>query len=615
MYMSKITTKLTLKSLITAAFLGAVCSHSAAFENAVVRMKMLDGSQSEKVVPFEKVGGAFRITVPVGGISREVRHVDILADDAKAAKGESGFFVLGDSTYGEFKYDSGTYIPPFCHMPIFGMKTPRGAFLAVVKGLKFEQTPMVKAINGKYTVFPRFFISDPDCNTRNKITRTIAFDPYEDIVVDFYPLPANATYADMAKVYRNYQLSRGEVKPLRERMKGNPALAYTADSIYVRVKHSRKMSDKKNPAHRMQTVENEPELEIFFTFDDFADIMRRMKAEGIDKAEMSSVGWNISGHDGRFPQYFPVEEKLGGEAKFRAAIAEGKSLGYHINCHINPFSVFAVSNRFNDNGIAMYPNGKPFFDYFQPGGDAFRPCFQRFHDLWIKDDFKKMKALGLNGIMHLDVMSCVAPYPCKDPMHPLNRKQTVEYENKVGAYAHEIFGGLASEGGLDHLAPTLDFALYLFTYPKWEGNPQMLVEKYIPLWQLVYHGIIISNPFYTTIDALYPKSYATSDQRKAYDYLDNPEKRWLKTIEFGGRPTFYYTDYKNLKPMKRAYDEFQKLKHLQLQFMQNHAEIAKDVFATTYENGEEVVVNYRAEPFEYRGQKIPAKGYKLISAK
>ena len=341
-----------------------------------------------------------------------------------------------------------------------------------------------------------------------------------------------------------------------------------------------------------------------------ADIMRRMKAEGIDKAEICSVGWNISGHDGRFPQFFPVEPKLGGEAKFREAIAEGKSLGYHINCHINPFSVFSISNRWNDNGIAMYPDGSPFFDYFQPGGKAFRPCFQRYHDLWIKGDFKKMKALGLNGIMHLDVMSFVHPYPCKDPMHPLNRQQTVDYENKVGAYAHEIFGGLASEGGLDHLAPTLDFALYLWSYPDWEGKPEKLAEKFVPLWQLVYHGIILSNPYYTTIDALYPKSYATSDQRKAYDYLENPETRWLKAIEFDARPVFYYTDYKNLKPMKRAYDEFQKLKHLQLQFMQDHREISKGVFVSTFESGEEIVVNYTSAPFEYKGESVPAKGYR-----
>ena len=90
-----------------------------------------------------------------------------------------------------------------------------------------------------------------------------------------------------------------------------------------------------------------------------------------------------------------------------------------------------------------------------------------------------MSALGLNGIMHLDVISFVPPYPCKDPMHPLNRKQTVEYQNKVGEYARKIFGGLASEGGYDHVARTLDFALYLWTYPLWDDNPEMLPEKYV----------------------------------------------------------------------------------------------------------------------------------------
>ena len=602
-----------LKKLLFAALAVFVCQWAFSLENATLRIKNRGGSVVEKSVRMEKAGDALRVRVPVREISRDIKFIDIIADDASAKKGEAGFFVLGDSSYGEFRYDDGFYMPSCCHMPIFGMKTPRGAFVAVVKGLRFEQTPAVEAVGGKYRVFPRFFIRDDDCNSRGKIYRSIGFDPYEDIVVDFYPLPEDKSgYVDMAKVYRNYRLSRGDVKPLAERAKGNPALAYAADSMYVRIKHARKKSDPKNPAHRMQTVENEPELEIFFTFDDFADIMRRMKAEGIDTAEMSSVGWNISGHDGRFPQYFPVEEKLGGEAKFRAAIAEGKSLGFHINCHINPFSVFAISNRWNDNGIAMFPDGTPFFDYFQPGGDAFRPCFQRFYDLWIKDDFVKMKALGLNGVMHLDVMSYVPVYPCCDPQHPLNRKQTAEYENKVGAYAREIFGGLASEGGLDHLAPNLDFALYLWAYPKWEGNPERLAHKYVPLWQAVYHGIIMSNPYYTTIDALYPKSYATSDQRKAYDYLENPQTRWLKVIELGGRPTFYYTDYKDLKPMKRAYEEYQKLKHLQYFFIEDHREISENVFITAYSNGDETAVNYGGKPFVYRGVAVPAMGYKFF---
>ena len=60
--------------------------------------------------------------------------------------------------------------------------------------------------------------------------------------------------------------------------------------------------------------------------------------------------------------------------------------------------------------------------------------------------------------------------------------------------------------------------------------------------------------------------------------------------------------------MKRAYDEFQKLKHLQLQFMQNHREISKGMFVSTFESGEEIVVNYTSAPFEYKGESVPAKG-------
>ncbi len=106
----------------------------------------------------------------------------------------------------------------------------------------------------------------------------------------------------------------------------------------------------------------------------------------------------------------------------------------------------------------------------------------------------------------------------------------------------------------------------------------------------MYHGIILSNPYYSTIDALYPKIYTTSDQRKAYDYLGDPETRWLKVIEFNGRPTFYYTDYKDLKPMKRAYDEYQPLKHLQYQLMTHHEEVSPEVFLTRFDNREEIIV-------------------------
>ncbi len=61
----------------------------------------------------------YTITIPVGEITRDIKYIDVIADQATATKGERGFFVLGDSSYGTFKYDNGTYTPRYCHMPIF----------------------------------------------------------------------------------------------------------------------------------------------------------------------------------------------------------------------------------------------------------------------------------------------------------------------------------------------------------------------------------------------------------------------------------------------------------------------------------------------------------------
>ena len=231
------------------------------------------------------------------------------------------------------------------------MKNPRGVFVAIVKGLQLEQRPRVVSEKGTYRIYTRFLIKQS------------AFDTYEDIIVDFYPLPLTADYNDMAKVYRDYQLGRGEVKLLRDRVKNNPKLAFSAESIFVRIKHCVKSANWKNPNHREQTPENKAPLHVMKTFDQSMELMKQMKSAGIDKAEICSVGWNIDGHDGPFPQYFPVEEKLGGEKKFREMLAFGKSLGYNMTCHINHHAYFTLSNRWDPAEAIKKADGKTIFKY------------------------------------------------------------------------------------------------------------------------------------------------------------------------------------------------------------------------------------------------------------
>jgi hypothetical protein len=58
-----------------------------------------------------------------------------------------------------------------------------------------------------------------------------------------------------------------------------------------------------------------------------------------------------------------------------------------------------------------------------------------------------------------------------------------------------------------------------------------------------------------------------------------------------------------------------KLRHLMLEEMLSHKEVAKDVFVISYANGEKIVVNKTDTTYIFAGVEVPAKDFRLISAK
>lgn len=124
----------------------------------------------------------------------------------------------------------------------------------------------------------------------------------------------------------------------------------------------------------------------------------------------------------------------------------------------------------------------------------------------------------------------------------------------------------------------------------------------MPLWQIVYHGIILSNPFHKTMYSIYAK-----------DESDRIEGR-LQTAEYGGRPVVYAGAKKlsDIAPLKKAYDEFSRESYLQLEFIDDHREIAPNVFLTKYSNSDETITNYSDNPFKYKTTIIPSEGYRII---
>ena len=598
-----------MKKLIAGTYclLMAAWASATGLDGVTYRIHYTNGTEEVRCGVAERcLDGAFRARFRTIDMSDDMVSIDIVSDAGVVPKCD-GYWTLGDCRYGKFDRDGAdkpTTTEEFARMQFFGVKTPERCFVAIIKGMPLETTQFVSVTNGTYEVFVRYNL------------KRIEFNPYGDAVVDFYPLEGtDANYSGMARKYREYQLEEQGCRPIKERAKGNPALDFAAKSIFLRCKFGR--CDRRTSTAE-DWIKQMPPVVVDNTFDDCMGYMRECKRLGMDFVEVNLVGFQPHGHDGPFPDLFPADERFGGDQKMRETIALGKSLGYRMSIHLNQHNFYLNAKRFNAADVAKGLDGELRKYCVFPGGQVYHSCYEVICNKYFDADLDYMKNLGLDGLVHVDVMSARRPERCHDPRHPNNSQEGAEWIRKLALKAREAFGGYGSECGIDHFASALDNVLYQAPYPGWGVRKTPLTDGYLPTWSIVYNGIILNNPFYATIDASIPReangiSDATGNGNPIYHYLDTPEKRMLKVFEFGGRPMFYYANYrKDLPYVKKMYDRWQPLVHLQHEFIREHVEIAPDVFVTRYENGEEVVCNYAKDAIDYRGRSVPSMDYVLV---
>jgi len=567
---------------------------------AEVTCTYTDGRVEKKTVPLEQKDEIRKFRWKAGEIPAGLKSVAVLPEFASAKTGEAGYFVMPNGEIGTFREQNGERtVKNYMPMPVFGMKNPRATFVAIVTGLPYAYTLVTKAKDGVYTISPRFELEGRAA--------------YDDIAIDYHLLSGDrADYSGMAQAYRKYQLDRKACVPLKERMKNRPELAYAARSIEVRIRQGWKPMPT---CVTNQTRATEPPMKVAVTFDRVGDILDEFKRQGVDRAEICLVGWNQKGHDGRFPELFPVEEQLGGEAKLRKLVKKAQAMGYQIVCHNNSYDAYMIADTWDAEYIIKKPDGALSTHAVYSGGRMYDICPQRAFERFAQKELRAIADLGFRGLHYNDVLTVVQPRACFDPRHPLNQNQGALWVGKIMAEAQDLFGGSASEGGHDFCCGKLDYALYASIVPP---KPHPLVDRFVPFWQLVYHGIILSNPFPPTCN---------------YTIKDDATR--LMLIEFGGRPFFYfYSNYRDNKDawmgkedltcedgkalvasvakIKEGYDEFSALSHLQAEFMERHEPVDKDVFRTVFSNGSEIISNYRSEAFAYRGKTIPPLKYILV---
>ncbi len=568
-------------------------------------IRMMDGTERSLPLPATEKGW----TLEVSRIPEGTAFVEFHLDEFRASAGDDGYFLI--PTFTERNRPSGLtrfrerpdmeHVSRSNDMPVFGINRGNSGILAVVSGMGLTYSIVVQVKNGCYTMFPRFHFDGGK--------------PYEaPEILRFDLTGTDADYSGMARRYRRYQIERGACIPLRERAEKYPVLAEAAKGAEVRIRMAWKPVP---PPVLEQTEENEPEVHAAITFRRAGEILDECYRQGIRHAEFCLVGWNIGGHDGRFPDLFPVEPKLGTLDDLKALIAKAKGYGYLICCHTNVLDSYSVSKRWRRNDLLLDRDGSEHKGGCWGGGQSYFFCPKMAHEHYAVQDFDDLAALGFRGTHYLDVMSIVEPNPCYHPDHPLNPREAGDWRGKTMALAREKIGASGSEGGLDFMIGDLDYVLYAL----FELNPKMpeLCDEYVPFWFIVYHGIVLYNSSCESVNAMIKR---------------NPDLA-LRNLEYGGRPLAYFyakflstgsnwmgnedmgcaTDGEMRNAVSKLAESIRSYSErcdLQYEFLEEHKKLADRVALTRYSDGSVILVNYRDDAFLYEGKTVPPHGFLRI---
>lgn len=575
------------------------------------------GDNKVVVRRYKLVKGAegLRLTIPKEHITADVWGIEVLPPFMKAKKGDEGWWMNCRGVYGHFDRDNGSYRKSKNILPIYALKRGSTLWWGHVKQWRFDYNHFVRVTDGEYESVLQF--------RADRVRKY--FDLYQDIVIDYNSLKGDeATYVNVAKAYQKYQIVHSGVKPIKERIKDQPELDYLCDAIVVRIQtHCAKpIADdwaygeaRKNADF---TKETEWPLVVHMPFGVSEEFLQAIKDAGVDKITAVSAGWNYGGYDGRTPQHFPVEQAIGGEEGLRRLIERAHKLGYQMTLHATNTDGYTVSPMFDEWWAGKLKDGSYDRGFVWAGGWCINVCQAASWSKWLPAELQQMADLGVRGPHYIDVYSATSPNRCADPRHPATPEKMAEYQNKILAHAKQLMGGAASEGGYDHVAANIDYINYIERdLKRIADGKEKFAEGVFPLWELVYHGIILYNSDRATQNhtrgkCLYKIERSGDPRWMEGDGIVDP-KISLKIVEFGGRPIFYTYKFADVPRIKRAWDEFVPVRHLQRELMTDHRCVGENLFLTAYADGSRTICNYNEKAVVWEGKSIAPVSYILIN--
>ncbi len=503
-------------------------------------------------------------------------------------------------TTGQFQYE-------YAALPLFGMKDGEAAYLAVIEGgqskatINFHQAGPYFQRNAAYLTFRMVNKDSVYLSGSDNSSKVVVFESSlaeETCCVHYRFLPQNSGYVEMAAQYRQYLIDEGMLTDLGEDSQVS-LLLETICGVW----------DKKN----LLGVSYEG-VTAATTYEQNKLLAEDLLGNGVKDLDLKPIGWFNSGVYHDYAGNVKLNRVLGGKKGWNALVKYAADAGVGLYPDVDFQRIPDMAWGFIptlDSAFRLDSNEAKFSilsralllekeDYGLTPSNLYLLSPDKYADTTASflKDFAPIKSGGLS-------LRSTWAYSDFNGENMISRTETVKL-----LMAH--LQTLSAEADL----MVENGAQYTFGYTqKMSGvssdcSHYRLADEAVPFLQMVLHG---SMKLYTT-----PINLAS-----------NFDTAVLRAIEYGMLPNFQVT-YEDSSVLKNSeysdnyasgYESWREdileayamieesLEGLIGVAITDHAQVGDQVYATTYETGDVVYVNYGKNDATVDGVTVPARGF------
>jgi len=359
-----------------------------------------------------------------------------------------------------------------CHFNLFGIQTLSHSFCAMITQGDSDAQLVVRSHDGiekQYSVHASLVYRWNHVDTMIDGDRQLTLCPVT-------PNPLN--YNRFARIYRQWLRDERGLQTLEQKAQSRPAVNDFANTYLLKIMMGYKKADLKGQGEYQSNT----------TFAQTQKILQQMHDDGIDHITTQLVGWNAEGHDGRYPQRFPVNEHAGGESAMRDLIQWGKDKNIHIGVHDNYSDSYECGDDFDLDNVIVGRDAKHWRNVPWAGGFNWRLCPLKSIE-HARRDMPRIAEIGVKANYYMDAIGAIGTCHSKD--HPADRRAMMQGFIELFKLAQQHFDTVSTEiafGPYLHLMDGVYMTHSVENAGKFTDFVEHFVDEHVPALAVVLHN-------------------------------------------------------------------------------------------------------------------------------